>query len=41
MNRTLVLFCTINNIPISVNRSNFALVFFLATCHANPGTERK
>ena len=37
----LILFPTINNISISVDRSNFTLVFFKATCHANPVTERK
>ena len=26
--------------PISVKESNFALVFFKAACHANPGAER-
>ena len=29
-------FSTINNISISVNRSNFNLFFFKAACHANP-----
>ena len=32
-------FSTINNILISVKRSNFTLVSFEAACHANPGTE--
>ena len=26
---------------MSVKRSNFTLVLFKATCHANPGTEKK
>ena len=26
--------------PISVKESNFALVFFKAACHANPGAKR-
>ena len=30
----------INNISISIRRSNFTLVFFKAGYHANPGTER-
>ena len=30
----------INNISISVKRSNFTLVFFKAACHAYPGAER-
>ena len=38
---TFLHFSTINNTSISVKRSNFTLVFFKATCHANPGTERK
>ena len=33
----LIPFSTINNISITVKRSNFTLVF----CHANPGAERK
>ena len=33
-------FSTINNISISVKRSNFTLVFFKAACHRNPGAER-
>ena len=33
-------FCSINNVSISVERSNFHLVFFEAACHANPGVER-
>ena len=37
----LIPFSTINNISISVKRSNFTLVFFKAACHANPGAERK
>ena len=32
-------FSTINNMSISVKRSNFALVFFKAACHANPAAE--
>ena len=31
---------TINNISISVKRSNLTLVIAKAACHANPGTER-
>ena len=34
-------FSTINNISISVTRSNFILTCFIAACHANPGAERK
>ena len=30
----------INNMSISVERSNFTLVFFKADCHANPGAIR-
>ena len=38
----LIPFPTINNISISVNRSNFTLVvLFKATCYANSGAERK
>ena len=37
---SLIPFSTINNISISVKRSNFTLVFFKAACHADPGTER-
>ena len=33
-------FSTINNISISVKRSNFTLDFFKAACHAKPGAER-
>ena len=33
-------FSSINNISISVERSIFTLVFFKATCHANPETEK-
>ena len=36
----LIPFSTINNISISVKRSNFTLVFFKADCHANPGAKR-
>ena len=32
----LIFFSTINNISVSVKRSNFTLVFFKAACHANP-----
>ena len=31
---------TINNILISVKRSNFTLVFFKAACYANAGAEK-
>ena len=34
-------FSIINNILISVNKSNFALVFLKAACYANPGGEKK
>ena len=34
-------FSTINNISISVKRSNFILVFLEAACHANPCAVRK
>ena len=37
----LIPFSTINNITMSVNSSNFTLVFFKTTCHANPGAEKK
>ena len=30
----------VNNISISVKESNFILVFFKTTFHANPGAER-
>ena len=30
----------VNTIPVKVNRSRFTLIFFKATCHANPGAER-
>ena len=36
----LILFSTLNNISISVERYNFTLVFFKAAYHANPGAER-
>ena len=36
----LLSFCTINNISISVKRSNYTLIFFKAACHANPGAEK-
>ena len=32
---------TINNISISVKRSNFTLALIKASCYANPGTVRK
>ena len=34
------IFSTINKIPISVKRSNFAVAHFKAAWHANPGAER-
>lgn len=34
-------FSTINNISGWVNSYKFTFVFFKATCHANPGAERK
>ena len=36
----LITFSTINNISISVKRSNFTLVFSKAACHGNPGGEK-
>ena len=36
----LMPFSVINNMSISVNKSNFASVFFKAACHANPGAEK-
>ena len=30
---------TFNNLSISVNRSNFVFVFFMAACHTNPGVK--
>ena len=33
-------FSTIINVSISVETSNFTLVFFKAACHSNPGAER-
>ena len=33
----LIPFSVINNILISVKRSNFTLVFYKAACHDNPG----
>ena len=32
---------TINKVLLSVNRSNFILVFFKAPCHSNPGLQNK
>ena len=32
---------TINNIPVSVNSSNFNFVILEAACHANPSAEQK
>ena len=37
---SLIPFSTINNISISVERSNFTFVFFKAAYHANPGAGR-
>ena len=37
----LIPFSTINNISISIKRSNFTLVIFKAACHADLGAERK
>ena len=34
-------FSTINNISISVKRSDFTLLLFKAACHGNPGAEKK
>ena len=34
-------FSAINNISVSLNKSNFAFVFFKVDCHANPGAEKK
>ena len=36
----LITFSTINNISISVKRSNFTLVFSKAACRGNPGGEK-
>ena len=36
----MIPFSIINNISISVNRSNFTLVFFKAACHANPQAKK-
>ena len=36
----LIRFPTINNISISVNRSNFAFFAFKVACHANPVVEK-
>ena len=36
----LITFSTINNMLISVKRANFTLIFFKATCHANPVAEK-
>ena len=33
-------FYNINNISVSVKRSNFTLAFIKATCHTNPGGEK-
>ena len=33
-------FSTINNMLISVKRSNFTQVFYKAACHANSGAEK-
>ena len=35
-----MLFCTINNVLITVKRSNFTLAYFKVVCHANPGSEK-
>ena len=37
----MTVFFTINNISISVKRSNFTMVFFKAASHANLNTVRK
>ena len=37
---SLIPFSTINKILISIERSNFGLVFLKADGHANPGAER-
>ena len=37
----LITFSAINNMLISVKRANFTLIFFKATCHANPVAEKK
>ena len=36
----LIPFSTINKTSMPVNNSNFTSVFYIATCHANPGAER-
>ena len=38
---SLIFFSVINNILMLVKKSNFPLVFFNSTCHANPGAVRK
>ena len=37
----LITFSAINNMLISVKIANFTLIFFKATCHANPVAEKK
>ena len=37
----IIFFSTIHNTSVSVNRSDFTLLFFKAACHANPGAEEK
>ena len=38
--RPLKTISIINSLSVSVNESNFALVFFKAACQANPGVEK-
>ena len=37
----LITFSTIINISLSVNNSNFTLLFSKQPCHANPGANKK
>ena len=36
----LIPFSTINNISMSVKKSNFTLAFFIVACHSDPGAGR-
>ena len=37
----LIPFCTVENLRISLKRSNFTLILFKVACHANRGAVRK
>ena len=37
----IIPFCTINNVSISINRSNFTLVFLKTAYHDNSGVGKK